>query len=252
MKSNRKTKNLKANRKVKSSKSLRRSMRLRRKSNRKTHSAKKTRSLRTKKINRKSKSLGRTRRRRYMKGGFIEYSALPCFNSDGMHMDADTGKEISHKRYETDWNSSQQYGKESCVSLGTDGAENDPKAKQFGFDLEGLAYEETGVGKENLQVKLDNLMKELGYKVNDKGQVVQEENPYIQGNGSPAQNYMNDPTYKILYESAQGKPDTSPEYLALEDFIQEQLKVAQSDNQTVAQSDNQTVAQSDNQTANLN
>lgn len=185
MRNNRRTRSLRNNRKVRSSKSLRGGMRLRNKSIRKTHSAKKIRSVR--KTNRKSNSTRRTRRRRNMKGGFIEYSALPCFHSDGVHKDPDTGKEVKHHKFDTNWDAKQQFGKESCVSLGTDGAENDPKAAQFGFDLEGLAYENSDLGKQNLQNALADLMEKLGYGFNEEGEVVQKENPYISDSANASQ-----------------------------------------------------------------
>lgn len=170
MRSNRKSRSLRANRRVKSSKSLKGGMRLRSKSIRKTQSAKKTRSLRKSKTNRKSKSSRRTRRRRNMKGGFVEYSPLPCFLSDGKHMDPDTRKEVHHHKYDTNWESKHQFGKEICVSPGTEGAENDPKAKQFGFDLEGLAYENTSdkLSPKQFRELLRAVREEAGFLLTDR------------------------------------------------------------------------------------
>lgn len=59
-----------------------------------------------------------------MKGGYIEYAPLPC-DANG----------------NTDWESTNQVGRESCVDYGTDGAELDARASKFGYDMEGLAYE---------------------------------------------------------------------------------------------------------------
>ena len=53
-----------------------------------------------------------------MRGGSIEYSPLPC-DSNG----------------NTDWNSTQQVGHETCVKYGTDGAESDNRAGGLGANL---------------------------------------------------------------------------------------------------------------------
>jgi len=77
-----------------------------------------------------------------MKGGYIEYAPLPC--------DAN-GK--------TDWESTKQVGKESCVEYGTDGAEQDPKAAGFGIDentLESVKYVDSkGITTKELDALID-------------------------------------------------------------------------------------------------
>ena len=206
MRANRKTRSIRNNRKVKSAKSLRGGMRLKRRSLRKTQSARKTRNLRKSKTYRKSKSSRKTRRRRNMKGGYIEYSALPCFESAGEHINPETGKEVRHHKHETNWNSSKQVGPESCIEYNFEGAEKDPKAASFGFDLDGLAYETTtgGLGREEI--------KELFEKLLDARM---SNNPNFESEG-----YMNHPRYKELYEAAKDKPNDSPEYKELIDWIQ--------------------------------
>lgn len=112
------------NRRVKSAKSLRGGMRSKRTSN-----SRKTRSLRKTRTSRKSRKSRKSRRgRRNMKGGSIGYAPLPC-DANG----------------NTDWNSTQQVGPESCVSYGTDGAELDARAARLGIGsdyLEGLGTRE--------------------------------------------------------------------------------------------------------------
>lgn len=71
----------------------------------------------TKKALRK-RSNKRSRSNRRMKGGAIEYSPLPC-DANG----------------NTDWNSTQQVGHETCVQYGTEGAESDTRADALGADL---------------------------------------------------------------------------------------------------------------------
>jgi len=73
---------------------------------------------RVRKMSNKVRSLGRKIRNKKMKGGAIDYAPLPC--------DANRN---------TDWNSTQQVGHESCVQYGTDGAEADARASALGADL---------------------------------------------------------------------------------------------------------------------
>ena len=67
--------------------------------------------------NRRNKSNIRNNRLS-MRGGQLEYSPLPC-DANG----------------NTDWNSTQQVGPESCVKYGTEGAESDNRASALGADL---------------------------------------------------------------------------------------------------------------------
>lgn len=206
MRANRKTRSIRNNRKVKSAKSLRGGMRLKRRSLRKTQSARKTRNLRKSKTYRKSKSSRKTRRRRNMKGGYIEYSALPCFESAGEHLNPDTGKEVKHHKHDTNWDSPKQFGKETCIELGFEGAEKDAKAAKFGFDLDGLAYETTTEGLDRAEIK-DLFEKLLDARMN----------------ATPASGffgYENNPEYKALYDAAKDKSNDSPEYKELMAWIQ--------------------------------
>ena len=121
MRGNRRTR---SSRRVRSAKSLRGGMRSKRSRN-----SRKTRNLRKTKTSRRNRKSRRSRRsRRTMKGGSLGYAALPC-DANGS----------------TDWNSTQQFGPESCVSYGTDGAENDARAAGLGVGsdyLEGLGIME--------------------------------------------------------------------------------------------------------------
>ena len=102
----------------KKSKSLVKKMnnRVRKMSNRLRSMGRKLRN-KTRKVLR-SRNNKRSRRNRKMKGGAIDYAPLPC--------DANRN---------TDWNSTQQVGHESCVQYGTDGAEADARASALGADL---------------------------------------------------------------------------------------------------------------------
>ena len=79
------------------------------------------------KLVKRSRSKGKRRNNsRRMRGGAIEYSPLPC-DSNG----------------NTDWNSTQQVGHETCVEYGTDGAENDARSQGLGANLSSLNIKQT-------------------------------------------------------------------------------------------------------------
>ena len=65
----------------------------------------------------RSKLVRRNKRGRKQRGGFIEYSPLPCDNNGA-----------------TNWNSNAQVGHETCVEYGTEGAEQNNRAKGLGIE----------------------------------------------------------------------------------------------------------------------
>lgn len=79
------------------------------------------------KLNKRKRNKSKSKRRtRKMRGGAIEYSPLPC-DANG----------------NTDWNSTQQVGHETCVEYGIDGAENDARASGLNANLSSKKINET-------------------------------------------------------------------------------------------------------------
>lgn len=76
-----------------------------------------------------------------MRGGAIEYSPLPC-DSNG----------------NTDWNSTQQVGHETCVKYGTDGAESDNRAGGLGANLSSKDITQT------IKNTIDETLKDISKK----------------------------------------------------------------------------------------
>jgi len=83
-----------------------------------------------------------------MRGGAIEYSPLPC-DSNG----------------NTDWNSTQQVGHETCVKYGTDGAESDNRAGGLGANLSSKDITQT------IKNTIDETLKDISKKelLNSRG-----------------------------------------------------------------------------------
>ena len=104
----------------KSRKSLLKKMtnRVRKMSNKVRSLGRKIRNKTRKNLRKNLRKIRSNKRNKKMKGGAIDYAPLPC--------DANRN---------TDWNSTQQVGHESCVQYGTDGAEADTRASALGADL---------------------------------------------------------------------------------------------------------------------
>ena len=104
----------------KSRKSLLKKMtnRVRKMSNKVRSLGRKIRNKTRKNLRKNLRKIRSNKRNKKMKGGAIDYVPLPC--------DANRN---------TDWNSTQQVGHESCVQYGTDGAEADTRASALGADL---------------------------------------------------------------------------------------------------------------------
>ena len=62
----------------------------------------------------------RNKRRSKQRGGFIEYSALPCVTPDNVGTNITNAAGDVLKVGDTDWDSDKHYGKESCVDLGSE------------------------------------------------------------------------------------------------------------------------------------
>ena len=121
------------------------------------------------KLVKRSRSKGKRTSRynsRRMRGGAIEYSPLPC-DSNG----------------NTDWNSTQQVGHETCVEYGTDGAENDARMQQSYFSdraLSGMSIQQT------IQDTVDEALRDLATRMvgmdrNDVRQSLQVESNNVRG-----------------------------------------------------------------------
>ena len=92
-----------------------------------------------------------------MRGGAIEYSPLPC-DSNG----------------NTDWNSTQQVGHETCVKYGTDGAESDNRAGGLGANLSSKDITQT------IKNTIDETLKDISKKELLNSRVTYPVNPDAQ------------------------------------------------------------------------
>lgn len=119
------------------------------------------------KLVKRSRSKGKKRSsKRRMRGGAIEYSPLPC-DSNG----------------NTDWNSTQQVGHETCVEYGTDGAENDARSQRLGANLSSLNIQQT------IQDTVDEALRDLATRMvgmdrNNVRQSLQVESNDVRGSST--------------------------------------------------------------------
>lgn len=118
-------KRLRTMRKNRNSRNLRKNRRVTRNNNSKARSRSRSRSRMSyrRKYNKRggrSNRKKRNKRRSKQRGGFLEYSALPCATELGITNINKTNQTLGIG--DTEWDSDKHYGKDSCVDLGSEGS----------------------------------------------------------------------------------------------------------------------------------
>jgi hypothetical protein len=120
-------KRLRTMRKNRNSRNLLKNRRVTRKNNSKARSRSRSKSRSRMSYRRKFNKRGgrsnrkrRNKRRSKQRGGFLEYSALPCVTPDNVGTNITNASGDVLKVGETDWESTKQFGKDSCIDLGSE------------------------------------------------------------------------------------------------------------------------------------